>query len=194
MLVAWRSGSKPPMRSLFLALSLFAPSDALRLPAFKTSASPLLKAKAAAAIVPTFTALPALAVETARVAEASDLDSLNGVLTGAIGLFLLVIGYFGVQAVTIAADQTEERIDRLGLNKKRSAPGRRVETLYDDTDFTYRANRQAVTNSRDRKKQSKQFGKDGKRLAPWMVIDEKRVDKVREQRKENKRKTGKFFG
>ena len=121
-------------------------------------------------------------------------------------------------------------IDRLGLNKKRAAPGRRVETVYDDTDFSYSNNRKAVKNSRDRKQQSKQFGKDGKRLAPWMVstraracnparalgglwlmrvllladsrrcllraqvIDEKRVDKVREQRRENKRKTGSFFG
>ena len=39
-----------------------------------------------------------------------------------------------------------------------------------------------------------QFGKDGKRLAPWQIIDEQRVDKIRAQRRENKRKTGKFFG
>ena len=85
-------------------------------------------------------------------------------------------------------------MDRLGMNKKSSAPGRRVTTLYDDTDYTYADNRKAVQNSRNRVKKSKQFGKDGKRLAPWMVIDEDRIDKARKQRRENKRKTGKFFG
>ena len=80
------------------------------------------------------------------------------------------------------------------MNKKSSAPGRRVTTLYDDTDYTYADNRKAVQNSRNRVKKSKQFGKDGKRLAPWMVIDEDRIDKARKQRRENKRKTGKFFG
>ena len=79
-------------------------------------------------------------------------------------------------------------------NQKARSQGRRTTTVYDDTDYTYAKNQQAVTNSRDRKKQSKQFGKDGKRLAPWMIIDEKRVDKARAARRENKRKTGKFFG
>ena len=80
------------------------------------------------------------------------------------------------------------------MNKKQSVPGRRVTTQYDDFDYTYADNRKAVKNSRDRQKKSKQFGKDGKRLAPWQIIDEKRVDKVRQQRRENKKRTGKFFG
>lgn len=65
--------------------------------------------------------------------------------------------------------------------------------LYDDTDYTYADNKKAVQNSRDRKKQSKQFGTDGKRLAPWMVIDEDNVEKMKEQRRIQKKKTGKFF-
>ena len=48
--------------------------------------------------------------------------------------------------------------------------------------------------SDERKKTSKQVGKDGKKFAPWMDIDEQRVDKVRAMRRENKRKTGSFFG
>ena len=68
------------------------------------------------------------------------------------------------------------------------------EAVYDNTDFSYRKNSIAVENSRTRQKKSKQFGKDGKRLAPWQIIDEDRVNKVRSQRRENKKKTGKFFG
>ena len=81
------------------------------------------------------------------------------------------------------------------MTRPLGAPGRgRNEAVYDDFDYNYSGNKKAVQNSRDRKVQSKQFGKDGKRLAPWMIIDEKRVDKVRAERRENKRKTGKFFG
>ena len=87
------------------------------------------------------------------------------------------------------------RMGRLGLKgKKASVPGRRNSVVYDDVDYSYADNRKAVQNSRDRKVKSKQFGKDGKRLAPWMVIDENKIDKARQARKENKRTTGKFFG
>ena len=84
-------------------------------------------------------------------------------------------------------------MDRLGMSNK--GGGKRApRIIYDDVDYTYKKNSVAVENSRTRKKQSKQFGKDGKRLAPWQIIDEQRVDKIRAQRRENKKKTGKFFG
>ena len=66
--------------------------------------------------------------------------------------------------------------------------------FYDDTDFSYADNNKPVENSRTRVKQSKQEKADGTRFAPWMVIDEKMVDKTRKEREANKKKTGKFFG
>lgn len=134
--------------------------------------------------------MPALA----DVGEASDLDSLAPVLTGGVAIFLAVIGYFAFQFAATVAEQAPERAERMGFNKKGPGRGRRNEAIYDDTDFSYAKNRVAVENSRTRKKVSKQFGKDGKRLAPWQIIDEQRVDKVRQQRRENKKRTGKFFG
>lgn len=164
----------------------------LKLRSVNLPAVPILRqiATTSAAVLPLSTSLPAMAVT-----EASDIDDLAGPLTAALGFFVAVIGYFAFAAASEVADQADERMDRLGLkNQKARSQGRRTTTVYDDTDYTYAKNQQAVTNSRDRKKQSKQFGKDGKRLAPWMIIDEKRVDKARAARRENKRKTGKFFG
>ena len=50
---------------------------------------------------------------------------------------------------------------------------------------------QEELENRKNKKISKQVRADGTRLAPWMTIDEDRVDAQREARRENKRKTGK---
>ena len=85
-------------------------------------------------------------------------------------------------------------MDRLGMNKKSGGRSNGPKIIYEDVDYSYKSLSKPVQNSRDRKVQSKQFGKDGKRLAPWMVIDEDRVNKSKAARKENKRKTGKFFG
>ena len=175
--------------SLAQALAFRVPASLAKapLPAFKT---PIAQhaTKAAAAAAPLLTSLPALAV-----GEASDLDGLNGVLTAGVGICLLVIGYFAFEFTKEVGSQVEVRKERLGLNKprgQRQAP----RIIYDDVDYTYKANSRAVVNSRDRKKTSKQVGKDGKKFAPWMDIDEQRVDKVRAMRRENKRKTGSFFG
>ena len=54
--------------------------------------------------------------------------------------------------------------------------------MYDDTDFTYKENNQAVENSRTRVKQSKQTAADGTAFAPWMVIDEKLAEQAKAQR------------
>ena len=84
-------------------------------------------------------------------------------------------------------------MDRLGLGKKSSGAGG-PKIIYEDVDYTYKSLSKPVKNSRDRKVNSKQFGKDGKKFAPWQVIDEDRIEKSRKERRENKRKTGKFFG
>ena len=181
------------MRSVCTIMLLAAATDALLVtPAKQPAVKPAIKRPAltvTAAVLPLCTSLPALAV-----GDASDLEGLNGILTGAIGLLLIVPAIFFASAAKEVGDQAEERMDRLGMNNKRRAPGRSIGTVYDDTDYSYKSNQKAVVNSRDRKKTSKQFGKDGKRLAPWMVIDEKRIEKAKAARKENKRKTGKFFG
>merc|ERR1712086_955690 len=184
------------MRSIAF-LALLAQTDALLVPSLKSRIvqQPALKpiiqrtAMATTSVLPLVTSLPALAVT-----EASDIDDLAGPLTAGIAVFVAIIAYFAFAAASEVADQTDERMDRLGMKNKKNVPGRRLTTTYDDTDYTYSANQKAVQNSRDRKKKSKQFGKDGKRLAPWMIIDEKRVDASRAARRENKRKTGKFFG
>ena len=147
---------------------------------------------ATASVMPLITALPAVADD-----GGSGLDAIAPLLYGGIGIFLLIIGYFAVEAAKEVGSQAGERADRLGLNNKGGgggAPGRRIETVYDDTDYTYKENQKAVENSRTRKKVSKQYGRDGKLLAPWQIIDEERVDKQRKARQENKKKTGKFFG
>jgi hypothetical protein len=144
-------------------------------------------AKVAGAALPLVTSLPAAA------AEASDFDALAIPLTiASVGLVGTIVAG-ALPFLQEAGNQVEVRKERLGLNENRGGSQSDTE-IYDDTDYTYANNRKAVENSRTRKKESKQFGKDGKRLAPWQIIDEKRVDKERAQRREIKKKTGKFFG
>ena len=59
--------------------------------------------------------LPALPV--AAVGDASDLDGLVPVLTGGIGLFTLVIGYYGLQAAAEVGSQAEERCAMPGAGR-----------------------------------------------------------------------------
>lgn len=136
----------------------------------------------AAAFTSVLVSLPANALE-----EASDIPQVvNIVLTAFVAGFVLFILKFALEFATEVGSQTEERLDRLGANNK--APRQRVTgTLFDDTDFSYKDNQRAVENSRTRKKQSKQMASDGKRFAPWMVIDEKRVEQVKAQRKAAKK-------
>lgn len=147
--------------------------------------SPPLKlgvAQAAGALAPALASLPANALEDAAEIP----DAVNIVLTVFVAGFVLFIGKFALEFATEVGSQTEERLDRLGVNNDR-APRQRVTDFFDETDFSYKDNQRAVENSRTRKKQSKQMTADGKRFAPWMVIDEKRVEQVKAQRKAAKK-------
>ena len=142
----------------------------------------------AVASAPLFASLPAFAD-----GDASDLDPLNLILSVFVGAFVLFIGKFAVEAATEVGSQVEERSERLGLGKGgggRSSP----KIIYEDVDYSYKELSKPVENSRTRKKESKQIKADGTRFAPWMVIDEKMTEKVKKERRENKKKTGKFFG
>ena len=146
---------------------------------------------------PLFAALPASAV-----GDVDDLpDALNLGLTVILGGFGLFIAKFVLDLALEAGSQTEERLDRLGVKGGSRPRPRQYDTVYDDTDYSYKENQQAVQNSRNRKKRSKQEMAGGKRYAPWMNIDEKRVEEVKAQRKALKKargqpeaKKGGFFG
>lgn len=143
------------------------------------TAASLAQAAAAAVAAPLLLASePAIAV-----AEASDIpDSVNTVLTVFVLGFVAFIGKFALEFATETASQVDERADRLGFNRPREPRQRVVSNLYDDTDYSYKSNQKAVENSRTRKTKSKQIGNDGKRFAPWMVIDEKKVAQVKATR------------
>ena len=154
------------------ALSLHPPALAL------TSAAPLL------------TALPASAID-----DVDDFpDVVNLGLTVIIAGFALFIGKFVLDLAVEAGSQTSERLDRLGVKGGQRPRQRQYGELYDDTDYSYKENQQAVQNSRTRKKRSKQETSDGKRYAPWMNIDEKRVEQVKAQRKALKKARGRPGG
>ena len=181
-----------PRLHLLLA-ALFSPSYAFLVapkPNLVKAAQPAVSSKLTAAIAtaPLFASLPAFAYE-----DAADLDGLNGILTVAVGFFVVFIGGFAFSAAAEVGSQVEERADRLGFNQK-GGGARRPQIVYEDVDYTYKDLSKPVENSRTRKKQSKQVKADGKRFAPWMIIDEEMVEKNRAKRVENKRKTGKFFG
>ena len=74
------------------------------------------------------------------------------------------------------------RAERLGWDKPRDNQPKSLEPIYDDFDYTYKDLSKRVENSRTRVRKSKQFGADGKRLAPWMVIDEDKVEKIKADR------------
>ena len=163
---------------LFAACLLLSPVSALIVgPPKLGSRLPNSRALAASA-APVLTALPVAAIE-----EAGDIpDVVNLGLTALLAAPVLYIAKFAFDAAAEAASQTDVRLERAGLTGKTKGPRTRQADVFDDTDFSYRENSQAVENSRTRKKLSKQQTADGKRFAPWMVIDEAKVEKVKAER------------
>jgi hypothetical protein len=140
----------------------------------------------AASALPLFVTLPAYAYSS----SGNYGDQGGGIFDTIVGgvftvLCLGLAGFilkFAFDAASEVASQTGERMDRLGIGQD-SGPVSK-EPIYDDTDYSYKDLKKSVPNSRERVKKSKQFKADGTRLAPWMVIDEDKVEKLKKARAE----------
>ena len=78
--------------------------------------------------------------------------------------------------------------------KQPKQPKQQEESLYEDAEFLGEATKVSKPIDRKKAKGSLQVNADGSRFAPWMNIDEQRIDKIRAERRENKKKYGTFFG
>ena len=165
-------------------------------PALKDSVAAHSSAALTAATTFVYTALPAHALAGQKADFGSQAATSNDgipdivgllftVLVAGLGLFILKYVYdFAAEAIA----QAPERADRLGLTGGGGGSPKSTEPVYDDTDFAYKDLSKSVENSRTRKKESKQMKADGSRFAPWMVIDEKRVEAAQKQRKLDKKR------
>ena len=133
----------------------------------------------------------AATLPAAAMAEDGGFDIVNLILTGIIGSFVLFIGSFAFEAVSEVGTQAGKIAEYDRKNPR--AKSKQAKVVYDDTGggafFNNKSEEQQAAQLRKdlemRKKKgaaSKQVKADGSKFAPWMNIDEERVNKIRAER------------
>ena len=148
----------------------------------------------------TFASIPgsALAYAAPPPEDGSIVDTLvNAGLTVVVLGFVAFIGSYIFQAVAEVGNQAG-KIAEYDREMAKTAPKKKMDPkaiVFDDIGSGAVSDEQVKKELEFRKKRgpgSKQVGSDGKRLAPWMNIDEKRIEGIKKERREerNRKKMG----
>lgn len=155
-----------------------------------------------AAAAPLLVALPAYAgilgyggSGGAAAAASSDGGILGTIFNVVLNVIVLgLLAFVGKNIFDLLAEASSgtaknvERISEAARENKANAPAKPTGPIYDDFDYTYKNLSERVEDMRTRKKQSKQVTADGKRFAPWMNIDEDKVEQMKKNRMARKEK------